>query len=117
MKKQVFEYNGDKAFDIIDTIADELDKLPYEAETSSYEGEDEVFFFCLCNAFDDELHCVVTSGISMLIQPEHIKVEVITTAPQTDLGMEGLALKDQLRMWEEFFTNNCFKQIENKDKN
>lgn len=112
MQKQNFIYKGMNALDIIDPIADAIDELPCEALFSQFEGNDEVFFTSLVNTFNEETASVVTSALSFKIEETMIEVDIITTSPTTDMGMENLALIEQMRFWDNFFKGFGFEDNE-----
>ena len=112
MQKQNFIYNGYNTLDIIDHIADAIDELPYEALYSQFEGNDEVFFTFLVNAYNEDYASVVTSALSFKIEETMVEVDILTTSPSTDMGMENLALKQQMIFWDNFFKGYGFKDNE-----
>lgn len=112
MQKQNYIYLGIDTIDKIDVIADALDALPYEALYSQFEGNEEIFFTFLVNAMDEEYASVVTSALSFQIDAEKVEVDIITTSPTTDMGMENLALIKQMQFWDTFFKNFNFKENE-----
>lgn len=113
MQKQNFIYLGLNTLDKIDKIADAIDELPYESLYSHFEGNEEIFFTFLVNALDEEYSSIVTSSLSFQISEEKVEVDVLTTSPTTDMGLENLALIKQMRFWNTFFMNHEFKENDN----
>lgn len=113
MEKQNFIYVGMGALDIIDPIADAIDALPYEAMYSQFEGNEEIFFTFLINAYNEDYASIVTSAMSFKIEDGMIEVDIISTSPTTDMGMENLALKQQMTFWDNFFKGFGFKDNDN----
>lgn len=112
MQKQNFIYAGLNALDIIDPIADAIDELPYESLYSQFEGNEEVFFTFLVNAYNEDYASIVTSALSFKIEEGKIEVDILTTSPMTDMGMENMALKQQMIFWDNFFKGFGFKDNE-----
>ena len=114
MQKQKYIYLGVDTLDKIDVIADAIDALPYEALYSQFEGNEEIFFTFLVNAMDEEYASTVTSCLSFQIDEDKVEVDIITTSPSTDMGMENLALIKQMQFWDAFFKGHQFKDNENQ---
>ena len=113
MQKQNFIYVGYSAVDIIDPIADAIDELPYESLYSQFEGNDEIFFTFLINAYNEDYASIVTSALSFRIEADQVEVDILSTSPMTEMGMENLALKQQMIFWDNFFKGFGFKDNEN----